>query len=68
MSAIDSPKSQAAIRSLKEEIERLTEHQSEALKMAAFVGMTTDEAEEYDERHCRIVKLVQKLEALTEAR
>jgi hypothetical protein len=43
-----------AVQRLKEEIDNLTEQQSEALKMATYVGMTPDEATECDERRARI--------------
>lgn len=54
-----------AILRLKEEINRLTEQQTEALKMATFLGMTTAEAEAYDARRVQITQLVRKLAQLS---
>jgi Ribonuclease G/E len=39
-----------AIHRLKEEIDKLTNQQTEALKTATYLGMTTDEAKEYEQR------------------
>ena len=50
---------------LKEEINRLTEQQTEALKMGTFLGMTTAEAEAYDARRVQITQLVRKLVQLS---
>jgi hypothetical protein len=50
---------------LKEEINRLTEQQTEALKMASFLGMTTAEAKAYDPRRVQITQLVPKLAQLS---
>ena len=40
----------SAIHRLKEDIDKLTEEQAKALKLAIYVGMTPDEAQEYDNR------------------
>jgi hypothetical protein len=56
-----------AIHRLKEEIDRLTEQQTEALKTATYLGMTTDEAKEYEERKQTILKYVQDLKMLEES-
>ena len=56
-----------AIHRLKEEIDRLTEQQSEALRTATYLGMTTDEAKEYEERKQRILEYVQDLKMLEES-
>jgi hypothetical protein len=45
----------AAIHRLKEEIDKLTREQAKALELATFVGMTTDEAKEYDQRRRAIL-------------
>lgn len=50
-----------AVHRLKQEIDRLTDDQSRALKQAIYVGMTPDEAKEYDARRTRITELVQQL-------
>ena len=55
------------IHQLKEEIDKLTEQQSEALNLAIYVGMTPDEAAEYDERRGRILQYVQDLKTLEES-
>lgn len=57
----------AAVHRIKEEIDRLTEQQSHALKQATFVGMTPDEAKEYDDRRAQITRLIRELEALQKA-
>ena len=53
---------------IKQEIERLTREQFEALKSATFVGMTPGEAKEYDERRKKITCLVEELRLLKDAR
>ncbi len=57
----------AAVHRVKEEIDRLTEIQSHALKQATFVGMTPEEAQEYDDRRSQITRLLHQLEALQKA-
>jgi hypothetical protein len=57
----------AAIRRLKQEIESLTREQSEALHWATAVGMTADEAKEYDERRQKILAYVQDLKMLEDS-
>jgi hypothetical protein len=52
---------------IKQEIERLTREQSEALKSATFVGMTPNEAKEYDDRRKKITCLVEELRLLKDA-
>jgi hypothetical protein len=44
-----------------QEVGRLSEKQTAAEKMAALVGMTTDDSEQYKERHKRIKKLTKEL-------
>lgn len=60
-------KTASAIHSLKEEIDKLTLQQSEALNTAIYVGMTPDEAQEYDDRRRRILAYVQDLKMLEES-
>ncbi len=55
------------VHQLKEEIDRLTEEQIEAMKMATFAGLTPDEAKEYEERRAKILELVEQLRMLEEA-
>jgi len=52
---------------LKQEIDLLTEEQAEALKSATYLGMTAEEAQEYDERRKNITRLVQQLALLEKA-
>jgi len=52
------------IHKLKEEIDKLTEQQSEALRRASYLGMTTDEAKEYEERREKILEYVKDLKML----
>src|SRR5580765_4009731 len=55
---------QAAIQRLKEEIRRLSEQQAAAEKVAAPVGVTTDDSRQYKERHSRIKRLTRELAEL----
>jgi hypothetical protein len=57
----DPSKAAEAVHRLKQEIDRLAEQQSKALKQAIYVGMPPDEAKEYDQRHTRITQLAQQL-------
>ena len=57
----------AAVHRLKQEIDRLTEEQAEALKAATYLGMTSEQAKHYDERRRNITKLVQQLALLEKA-
>lgn len=54
----------AAIQRLQQEIDSLGQQQAEALKTATFVGMTSDEATEYDERGEKITELIRQLKLL----
>jgi hypothetical protein len=56
-----------AIHRLKQEIDKLTEQQTSALQMAMHVGMTPDEAQEYDQRRKIILKYVHDLAMLEES-
>jgi len=56
-----------AVHRLKEEIGKLTLQQSKALRMATLVGMTPDEAQDYDARRKLILKYVQDLAVLEES-
>jgi len=55
-----------AIHLLKEEIDRLTEQQTNALTAATYLGMTTDEDKQYEERREKILRYVQDLKMLEE--
>ena len=56
-----------AVHRIKEEIDKLIEAQTDAIKRATYLGMTPDEATEYNERRGRITQLIQELESLTKA-
>ena len=64
MSWVEQRRNQAATQGLEDEIRRLSEQQIAAEKMAAPLGMTTEDAEQYKRRHSRIKKLTQELAAL----
>lgn len=55
------------IHRLKEEIDKLTEQQAEALRTATYLGMTTDEAKEYEQRREKILDYVKDLKMLEES-
>ena len=63
----DQSETAEVIHHLKEEIDKLTEQQSEALKTATYLGMTTDEAKEYEQRRERILDYVKDLKMLEES-
>jgi hypothetical protein len=46
---------------LTREFDRLSTQQCEAMRKAVLVGMTSDEAMEYDQRHRKIAELVKKM-------
>jgi hypothetical protein len=56
-----------AIHRLKEEIDKLTNQQTEALKTATYLGMTTDEVKEYEQRREKILEYVNDLKILEES-
>jgi hypothetical protein len=55
------------IEDVNAEIDLLTAQQTNALQMATFLGMTPEEAKEYDNRRSRITRLVKQLAMLTKA-
>jgi Asp-tRNA(Asn)/Glu-tRNA(Gln) amidotransferase C subunit len=63
----EPPEHESAVHRLKEEIDWLTKEQSEALLTATYLGMTPDEAKEYDSRRDKILKLVEQLRQLEKA-
>jgi hypothetical protein len=67
MNSCDTPNTLDAIHRVKQEIDRLGEQQSEALKNATYVGMTAEEARQYDARRQQITKLVEELRLLKNA-
>ena len=56
-----------AIHHLKEEIVHLTKQQTEALQSATYLGMSPDEAKQYDARRGQILKRVEQLRELEKA-
>jgi hypothetical protein len=54
------------MRRLNEKIRRLEEQQTAAENMAALVGMTSEDSEQYKERHIRIGDLTKKLGTLSD--
>ena len=56
-----------AVHRLKQEIDRLTEQQAKALQAAIYLGMTPDQAKEYDERRKQITELISQLSLLEKA-
>jgi len=58
----------SAIKRMTEEIYSLAEEQTKALKAATFLGMTTNEANEWDSRRGRIRHLVTEIEQLQKKR
>jgi hypothetical protein len=61
------PDTVAAVHRVKQQIDMLPQEQAKALKSATSIGMTPDEAKEYDERRTRITKLIHELELLEKA-
>jgi hypothetical protein len=59
--------SEHAIHSLQRQIHRLTEEQTDATETETFVGLTADEAQEYEQRRTRILELVRQLRLLESA-
>jgi hypothetical protein len=57
----------SAIHRIKQEIDAMTAQQIDALKLATYLGMTPEEAQEYDERRKQITALVKELSLLEEA-
>jgi len=57
----DPPDTKAAVQSLKDEIQQLSDEQSEDLKAATYRGMTADEAKVCHARRARITELINQL-------
>jgi len=58
---------ESQVHHLKKEIDSLTKKQSEAIQSATYLGMTADEAKEYDSRRDQILKLVEQVRQLEKA-
>jgi hypothetical protein len=52
----------SAVHRIKQEIDRLTEEQTQALKSATFVGLTPEQSQELYARRLRITELTRQLE------
>src|SRR5580692_12429752 len=58
---VEESDTKATVRRIKQEIDRLTGEQSQALKLAVYFGMTPDEAKQYDERLVSLGEIFPKL-------
>jgi len=58
------PEPIAAIRRLREEMAQLRDHQSKALQASMYVGMTREQALDYDNRQQRIFHILRALTLL----
>lgn len=67
MPAADPPEHLNTVRRLREELDRLTGEQIEAMETSTFRVLTTDESKEYENRRARILELVEQLRLLEEA-
>jgi hypothetical protein len=67
MHATDPPEHLNTTHRLREEIDRLSGEQIEAMKTSIFRGLTTDEGKEYENRSAKILELVEQLRLLEEA-
>jgi bisphosphoglycerate-dependent phosphoglycerate mutase len=67
MPAADPPEHLNTVRRLREELDRLTGEQIEAMEISTFRVLTTDEDKEYENRRARILELVAQLRLLEEA-
>ena len=52
---------------LVQEMNRLTAEQMQARQSATFLGMTPDEAKDYDARRAKILELIKELQQLEAA-
>ncbi len=64
MHSIEPSDHEDAIHRLKQEIDRLTKQQAEALQSATYLGMSPDDAKQYDARRAQILTLVEQLRQL----
>jgi hypothetical protein len=67
MHATDPLEHLNTVNRLREEIDRLTGEQIEAMKTATFRVLTIDEGKEYEDRRAKILELVEQLRILEEA-
>jgi hypothetical protein len=59
--------SEHAIRSLQYQIHCLAEEQTDALETATFIGLTTEETRQYEDRRAQIMDLVRQLRLIESA-
>lgn len=64
MNTYDASDSVDTVQRLRQEIDKLTREQTEALQTATFVGMTALESKIYNARRQRITELVEQLRVL----
>lgn len=64
MNTYNASDSVDTVQRLRQEIDKLTREQTEALQTATFVGMTALESKIYDARRQRITELVEQLRVL----
>ena len=64
MSSMVASQKISSTRRLQERVERLSEQQAEAMKMAKFGGMTVREVTEYGARHRMIIHLLKEMAML----
>jgi hypothetical protein len=67
MPADDPPEHLNTTRRLREEIDRLTGEQIEAMETFTFRALTAGEGTDYETRRARILELVEQLRLLEEA-
>jgi hypothetical protein len=67
MHATDPLEHLNTVNRLREQIDRLTGEQIEAMKTATFRVLTTDEGKEYEDRRAKILELVEQLRILEKA-
>ncbi len=64
---MNSESSEHTIHRLKDEIDCLTEEQTDAMETETFIGMTAAETKAYDARRARITELVKQLRRIEAA-
>jgi hypothetical protein len=59
-----SGSSEHTIHLLQDEIHCLTEKQTDAMETATFIGLTSEETRQYEDRRARIIELIRQLRLL----
>jgi len=65
MTMVEQQVNPTLLERLTSEINRISDQQTETLRMAAFVGTTEDEARDYQQRRKRLGELVNQFATLT---